>query len=47
MATYDAAAKVRSLNVNDIEKLRNAQLKQALNTLINENREDQPFNAVL
>lgn len=38
---------VRSLTPGDVDKLRNIQLKQALSTLINEERENEPSNAVL
>lgn len=41
------AASVRSLTSNDVDRLKNAQLKQALATLINETREPEPSNAVL
>lgn len=47
MSAYDDIAAVRSLNANDIDKLRNAQLKQALTTLINEDRRNEPSNVVL
>lgn len=38
---------VRSLTPNDVDRLRNAQLKQALTTLISETRNPEPSNAVL
>lgn len=47
MAEYADVAAVRALTVNDIEKLKNAQLKQALATLVTESRSDEPSNRVL
>lgn len=44
LRNYDV---VRSLTPNDVDKLRNVQLKQALSTLINQPRESEPSNAVL
>lgn len=46
MAGLDDAAAVRLLAPNEIDKLKNAQLKQALATLIGENK-NEPSNAVL
>lgn len=44
---YNDVTTVRSLTQSDIEKLRNAQLKQALSTLINDTRSEEPSNSVL
>lgn len=44
---YNDVTTVRSLTPSDIEKLRNAQLKQALSTLINDTRSEEPSNSVL
>ena len=46
MAALEDAATVRALASNDIDRLKNAQLKQALAMLINEGK-DEPSNAVL
>lgn len=47
MHEYDNDATVRSSSTSDFEKLKNAQLKQGLVTLINESRNDEPSNSVL
>ena len=47
MATYEDAAAVRSLSTHDIEKMKNPQLKQALSTLINDTRDNEPSNTVI
>lgn len=44
---YNDVTTVRSLTQSDIEKLRNVQLKQALSTLINDTRSEEPSNSVL
>ena len=38
---------IKALTVNDVDKMRNAQLKQALTTLINEARDEEPSNRTL
>lgn len=40
------ADSIRSLTSNDVDRLRNAHLKQSLTTLINETREPEPSDAV-
>ena len=47
MSSFEDVDTVRSLGRSEIDKLKNAQLKQALLTLINENRNDEPSNTVL
>ena len=46
-SVYNDVTMVRSLTPGDIEKLRNAQLKQTLSTLINDTRSEEPPNSVL
>ncbi|MPC56582.1 hypothetical protein E2C01_050546 [Portunus trituberculatus] len=46
MVEHTNAVAFRALTINDIEKLRNSQLKQAMATLINAG-DDEPFNRVL
>lgn len=47
MPGYDRVENVRSLSQAQINKLNNAQLKEALGTLISVNNDEQPSNAVL
>ncbi|KAK3858511.1 hypothetical protein Pcinc_035306 [Petrolisthes cinctipes] len=41
------AVTIRSFTSNDVDRLKNAQLKQTLATLINETKETEPSNTVL
>ena len=47
MAEYGDVAIVKALTTNDIEKMKNAQLKQALTALINEPRHEEPSNRII
>lgn len=47
VSVHNDVTTVRSLTPGDIEKLRNAQLKQALSALINNTRSEEPSNSVL
>ena len=47
MAEYGDVAIVTALTTNDNEKMKNAQLKQALNALINEPRNEEPSNRII
>lgn len=47
MSSFEDVDTVRSLARSEIDKLKNAQLRQALVTLINESRSDEPSNTVL
>ncbi len=47
MAEYSDASVVKALTISDIDKMKNAQLKQALSALINEPRDEEPSNRIL
>ncbi len=47
MAEYSDASVVKALAISDIDKMKNAQLKQALSALINEPRDEEPSNRIL
>ena len=46
-SVYNDVTTVRSLTPGDIEKWKNAQLKQALSTLIKDTRSEEPLNSAL
>ncbi len=47
MAEYSDASVVKALAISDIDKMKNAQLKQASSALINEPRDEEPSNRIL
>ena len=47
MANFDSTEVVRSLAPNEISKMTNPQLKRAITTLLNAERDEEPSNSVL